>query len=308
MGLRRFFYQKCIQQKTCSKPVIVVGNLTVGGTGKTPFVIFLATELKRLGFKPAIISRGYSGDVHALPRLVSSDDRVEKIGDEPRLMADATGVPVVVCIKRLLAAQYIEENQPDIDVIISDDGLQHYALPRSKEIILIDGVRQLGNQMCLPAGPLREPVSRLKTVDWVLVNGEQTFNHTSQHFTLKPKGFWQLNNPTNLKHTDAFIGQQVHAVAGIGNPERFALTLSSLGMTPTLHPKPDHATYDVSDFLFDDNLPIVITEKDAVKCSHIDNPNIWVVKVGVEMNSDIKQKLLLDLAEVISDTPAVGAS
>jgi tetraacyldisaccharide 4'-kinase len=252
-------------------PVIIVGNITVGGTGKTPLVIALVKELQKAGFKPGVISRGYGSQSPEYPFHVTSDCLPQESGDEPLLIALRAKVPVVIDAKRSYAATVLLEEY-DCDVIISDDGLQHYSLARTLEIAVIDSQRRLGNQQCLPAGPLREPVSRLDSVDFIIHNGAgDSLNRLAQEYTMlmQATALLTLDGSRSLTFEEWNESNLVHAVAAIGNPERFFNTLRGLGFTVIEHAFPDHHLFSVQDVQFDDGLPVIMTEKDAVKIRNL---------------------------------------
>jgi tetraacyldisaccharide 4'-kinase len=254
-------------------PVIVVGNITVGGTGKTPIVVALCAALKQAGYRPGIISRGYGAEPPHTPYAVTPQSNPLDAGDEPLLLALATTCPVVIAPDRVAAANYLlaANTFPDqtCDVVISDDGLQHYRLQRDMEIAVIDGRRGLGNGHCLPVGPLREAASRLDSVDAVLVNmapsETSALRQPYQAFYLQPRAFVGLRDGREIAPSQ-WSERRVHAVAGIGNPGRFFDTLRTLGLDVIEHPFPDHHPFSAADLSFGDRLPIVMTEKDAVKC------------------------------------------
>jgi len=235
-------------------PIIVVGNITVGGTGKTPLVIALAKLLASEKFHPAVITRGYKAKHKTNLIEVSKKNTVEDIGDEASLLATHLTCPIIVSKNRTLAVKKLLKKHK-CDVIISDDGLQHYALGRHIEIAVIDGERRLGNGFLLPAGPLRESASRLKTVDFLVANGEA-----------KKGEFSMRLEPQNLPNLQK---QTVHAIAGIGNPNRFFATLRNMGFIVIPHPFPDHHWFSAKDLDFKDEKPILMTEKDAVKCQNL---------------------------------------
>lgn len=261
-------------------PVVVVGNLSVGGTGKTPVTIWLITQAIALGFKPGVISRGYGGRAAEYPLRVTADTDPAECGDEPALIARRAGVPVAVAPDRLAAARLLIE-QDGVDLLIADDGLQHYRLARDLEFCVIDGARGLGNGARLPAGPLREAASRLASVDAVIVNG-------APRMPLSAHGKPQLAMRLAIErarslHTGetlplaAFKGQTVRAVAGIGHPQRFFDALEAAGLVVIPQPFPDHHRYSASDLAFGDALPVLMTEKDAVKCAAFARPGLWSV-------------------------------
>lgn len=240
-------------------PVIVVGNHTVGGTGKTPLVIEIVERLKKRGERPGVISRGYGSSVTAAAaRRVSEQSAAVDVGDEPLLIFQSTGVPVAVCPNRELACAAVLENE--VSVIVADDGLQHLALARDIEIDVVDAVRGFGNGRCLPAGPLRVPASQVWPTDLQIRHGGSD-GHCMQ---LRGDTLRRLGDST-LTALSEFKGRRVHAVAGIGHPERFFNTLRGRGLDVVAHPLADHAALTRADVTFDDDLPVLMTEKDAVK-------------------------------------------
>lgn len=274
---RRFLYRLGIlKTHKLPVPVIVVGNITVGGTGKTPLVIWLAQHLKQAGFKPGIISRGYGGQAQSWPQLASVGSDAAQVGDEAVLMAKQAGCPVAVGPVRAESGRLLLQHS-GCDLILSDDGLQHYALARTVEIVVIDGERRFGNGYCLPAGPLREPASRLQSVDLVIVNGEKS---AENEFAMQLQGDTAINLLSGeSKPLADFIGTNCHALAGIGNPQRFFKQLAAAGLHCKNHPFPDHYAYQAQDICFADKLPVLMTEKDAVKCTAIANARHWYVPV-----------------------------
>jgi tetraacyldisaccharide 4'-kinase len=244
-------------------PVVVVGNITVGGTGKTPLVIWLARHLAGAGFRPGIVTRGYGGGAADWPRLVQPGTDPGEVGDEPVLMARRAGCPVVADPERARAARRLIEEH-GCSVIVSDDGLQHYRLSRDIEIAVIDGARRFGNGRCLPAGPLREPLGRLKTVDARVIQGPAAPGEYAM--ALAESG---LHTPGGMQPADSYRGQRVHAVAGIGHPARFFEHLRRLGMDVIEHPFSDHHPFTAEDFDFAGDGPVIMTEKDAVKCERL---------------------------------------
>lgn len=292
---RRFCYRIGVKKTVKLKvPVIMVGNLTVGGTGKTPLVIYLAKRLKASGYRPGIIARGYGGKAQTWPLSVTQACNPDVVGDEPLLLAKHSGCPVAVGPKRVESAQLLLD-QNACDLIISDDGLQHYALARDIEIVVVDGERWFGNGYCLPAGPLREPSSRLESVDFVVVNGEK---NQADQFSMQFTGNVAVNLQTGENRPLAeFIGQPCHAVAGIGNPERFFKLLENAGLTPTCHSFPDHYRFAAADLQFKNNLPVLMTEKDAVKCGGFDKANLWQVPVQAELEPEFDNRFLELLRE-----------
>ncbi len=274
-ALRRGLYRTGILRSTrLPVPVVVVGNISVGGTGKTPLVIALVEALRERGFRPGVVSRGYGGSADAAQRVaVPADPAV--VGDEPVLIAESTGVPVAIGRKRVQAAGLLLD---EIDVLIADDGLQHYALARDIEICVIDGARRFGNARLLPAGPLREPLSRLARVDFRVCNGGKA-ELDEVAMTLVGDGAVCVIDPTQNKPLEEFRGRSAHAVAGIGNPGRFFDDLRAAGIEVIEHPFADHHAHVPGDLDFGDELPVLMTAKDAVKCRRFAKPNWWLVPV-----------------------------
>lgn len=255
-------------------PVIVVGNIGIGGSGKTPLVMALVGQLRQAGWQPGVVSRGYGrrgGGVHR----VGPADRVEQAGDEPVLIARSTGAPVMVAADRVAAARALLASG-QVDIIVADDGLQHLALARDAEIVVIDGRRQLGNRRLLPAGPLRESVQRLQQVDLVLVNGARPAGQAG--FDLVMASAEGLCHGSTRPLAD-FRSGPVHAVAGIGDPARFFSALREAGLEIIEHPFPDHHPFRLADLDFPDHLPVLMTAKDAVKCRAFARPEWFQVPV-----------------------------
>jgi len=270
-------------------PVIVVGNITVGGTGKTPLIIWMARLLKDLGYNPGIISRGYGGQAETWPQSVNADSRAETVGDEALLIAKQTGCPVVIGSVRVEAAKQLLR-EADCTIILSDDGLQHYALYRDIEIAVIDGERRFGNGYCLPAGPLREPISRLQTVDLIVVNGER---YEDNEYAMQLAGDTAVNMLTGeQKPLAEFANVECHALAGIGNPNRFFKLLVSAGLTCKTQSFPDHYKFQAADIMFKDNNPVLMTEKDAVKCGGFAGEQHWYVPVAAVPEPKFTEQLL----------------
>jgi tetraacyldisaccharide 4'-kinase len=286
--MRRSAYSWRLARSTrLACPVVVVGNLTVGGTGKTPLVCWLAGLLIERGFKPGVVSRGYGGSSRA-PRLVQASDDAAKVGDEAILLARRSRAPVATGRNRPAAAQLLIN--AGCDVILSDDGLQHYALQRDCEIIVIDGDRRFGNGRLLPAGPLRETPSRLVRADAVVINGGDAESDGAIRMRLLATSAVALKYGTT-KPLREFSGQPVHAVAAIGNPQRFFAMLRAIGISVVEHPLPDHAKLGIDDISFPDDLPVLMTEKDAVKCREIAGPHHWYVPVSVAFAAGDAEKL-----------------
>lgn len=296
--LRRLCYQAGILAvNQVDAPVIIVGNISVGGTGKTPLVIWLANYFKNKGFKPGIISRGYGGQPARNPQQVRPDSSPAVVGDEPVLIAKNTLCPVAVAIQRRRAAEELI-NHCSCDLIICDDGMQHYSLGRDIEIAVIDGQRRFGNRHCLPAGPLREPVSRLNSVDFVVSK------HTAGRHEYKMEYVYgdlvSIVDPTRTMSISSLSGQHVHAVAGIGNPERFYLYLRNQKLQIIKHDFPDHYPYTLDDINFNDDLPVVMTEKDAVKCFGFANECHWYLPISANLPESFTYRLDALMKEIIN--------
>jgi len=287
-ALRRWAYRVGLARSYRSRlPVIVVGNVTVGGTGKTPLVIWLAGKLRERGRRVGIVSRGY-GRRDLSARLVGQDDPVGLSGDEPAVIARRTGLPVAIGADRAAAVRLLE---PHCDLVLSDDGLQHYALARDAEIVVIDGRRGVGNGWLLPAGPLRESPTRLAAADAVVVNGEGFGRPGALRMHIGPLRFVDLQRRSELP-LQALRGRRAHAVAAIGHPERFFGTLRDLGIEVEPHPLPDHAVPGDDLLDFGDGWPVLMTEKDAVKCSGKTGNELWYLEVGAEFAPADGEQLL----------------
>ena len=281
IALRRTCYRRgWLRSVRCDVPVIVVGNVTVGGSGKTPIVAWLVRYLVDAGMRPGIVSRGYGGNAGMHPVIVDTDSRAEEVGDEPLLLARRTGVPVCICTDRVAAVQHLLR-ATDITVVVADDGLQHYRLQRDIEFIVIDGQRGLGNGRMLPAGPLREPAARLAEADLVLCNG-QAAGITGHVFTLVPGKARALLGKRERDLND-FRGSRVWAVAGIGNPERFYSTLAEFGIDIVPVAVADHGCVDLERLVAEHDQPILMTEKDSVKYPGTAVEDAWCVPVDVHM-------------------------
>ncbi|MGH1470106.1 MAG: tetraacyldisaccharide 4'-kinase [Cellvibrionaceae bacterium] len=315
--IRRLLLRNPLTKKTqLTVPVIVVGNISVGGTGKTPLIIALCDYLKQQGFSPGVISRGYGSSAPYYPFVVTDKTSVNESGDEPLMIAIATQCPVVIDRDRCSAAKKIIE-QCHVDVILSDDGLQHYRLPRDIEIVVVDSTRGFGNGLLLPAGPLRETKHRLKTVDFVISNENSTASNTegpSQSsignnisvMRIVPEYWCHLDSAQRKVSIESqlFCDEEVNAVSGIGNPQRFYSTLEMLGIKYQPKTFPDHHQYTSKDLIFDDKQSIVVmTEKDAVKARRVipESNNIyWYLAVTAKLSPMFLMKLLEKLNHVIA--------
>jgi tetraacyldisaccharide 4'-kinase len=263
-------------------PVIVVGNISVGGAGKTPLVLWLASFLCEAGYRPGIVSRGYGSNA-TQARAVPAHGVAADYGDEPLLLARRSRCPVWIGADRVVAARALLERHPECNAVISDDGLQHYRLARDIEVAVVDAVRGFGNGLTLPAGPLREPVSRLNNVDAVVYNGAamQVTPLAVRTCQMKLDGneFYNLREPARRVAAAHFMHRRVHAVAGIGHPERFFDTLRAMGLVFKPHAFADHHAYTAQDLAFDGCDTVLMTEKDAVKCAAFAGAEHWALRV-----------------------------
>jgi tetraacyldisaccharide 4'-kinase len=282
-------------------PVIIVGNITVGGSGKTPMVIYLIELLRRQGYRPGVISRGYGVKIDGV-KLVDAQASAVEVGDEPAMIVARTQVPMAVGPDRLAAVSLLQRHY-DIDVIISDDGLQHYRLPRDIELVIIDGTRRFGNGHLLPAGPLREGLWRLNTIDWLINNGGKAQDNEIL-MLLQPKPLLKVKSSQSLL-TSLDKRQAVVAMAGIGNPERFFDSLSAQGynLKHTLA-FDDHQAFDAQTLIaLAGDSPLIMTEKDAIKCRDFAQENWWYLPVDATLNSDFDEALLARLAPLVPMKP-----
>ncbi len=286
---RRYMYKLGVKRSVrLPVPVIIVGNITVGGTGKTPLVIWLANFLKEQGYRPGIISRGYGGEKQVNPMTVKTDSTPDQVGDEPMLLARHADCPVVICHQRVKAGQYLLSHH-DCNIVVADDGLQHYALQRDIEIAVIDGERRFGNGYLLPAGPLREPVERLQDVDLVVVNG---IAEEDREFSMRITGLDAVNlSSGEVMPLAKFASQKCKAIAGIGNPKRFFNHLQQAGLTFDRLAFPDHHAFCAEDINFNDHAPVLMTEKDAVKCIDFATPLHWYVPVKAQPQPAFEHQL-----------------
>ncbi len=306
VGVRRGLYHCAVLRSyRLPVPVIVVGNLTVGGSGKTPLVLWLVERLREAGWRPGIISRGYGGMATTV-QAVTSDSAASLLGDEPLLLARRSAVPVFVGRDRVRTGQALLAAQPECNVIISDDGLQHYRLQRTAEIAVLDG-RGAGNAQLLPAGPLREPLQRLSTVTALVWNtvaearipaSEQMACATGAlpQFAMRLVGqrFVSLSDAQRHCAAQDLRGKRLYALAGIGDPSRFFAQLEALGLEFEAHPFPDHHLYNTSDLAFADDGVLLMTEKDAVKCAALTSREAWVLPVEAHLLPAPEGKSLLD--------------
>ena len=298
-----------LRQYEVGVPVVVIGNLVAGGAGKTPLAIALVTELQRRGYRVGVVSRGYGARPGKQPLLVNTGSPVEQAGDEPVLLARRTGAPVCVHPRRARAAKTLTESA-QLDLLLCDDGLQHYALSRDMEIVVVDGARGLGNGQLLPAGPLREPAVRLARAGYVVINGALTGKARA---TL-PKG---INSATTMKLAptalvnlrtgerlapEALSDSPVAAMAGIGNPQRFFETLGNLGYTAECRAFPDHHVYSAADIEYANERPVLMTEKDAVKCFQFAKDDWWYIETAAELEPEFVATFIAQVEKLAGRT------
>jgi tetraacyldisaccharide 4'-kinase len=294
-ALRRFLFRRGVRTATrLPVPVVVIGNITAGGSGKTPLVLWLVEEFRKLGRRPGVISRGYRGSFDGV-RKVSRDGPVSVVGDEPLLIRRRGDCPVFVGRDRVAAGRALLAEHPECDIIICDDGLQHYPLARDAEIVVVDR-RGFGNGWPLPAGPLREPISRLRGVDAVVANGWS--GDAAFRMTLAGDQFYPLSGESELCTAAEFTDLRLHAVAGIGEPQRFFDHLASLGLRFDAHPLPDHHAYVPGDLDFDGDA-ILTTEKDAVKFGELATLPVWVLPVHATVKTYLAPNPAPNLAQFI---------
>jgi tetraacyldisaccharide 4'-kinase len=292
-----FFFLRLLKSEHPGIPVVIVGNLVAGGSGKTPLVLWIAEYLKSKGWSPAIVSRGY-GASETAPRAATIASQASEVGDEPIILSRRSGCPVWVGADRVEVIRALRAQHQGVDVVILDDGLQHYRLRRDIEIAVVDE-RGFGNGFLLPAGPLREPAWRLHTVDAVVAHGAPRKGAFAM--TLEGDTFHRMADSNDRRPASAFAGQKLHAVAGIGAPNRFFLHLVKLGVKPVPHPFPDHHPLTPADLeaasASDPSLPVVMTEKDAVKLRHAARPGWWVLPVTARLDPAFGHWLLGKLNE-----------
>ena len=295
---RRAYQTGWLRQQRVGAPVVVVGNITVGGTGKTPVVAWIAEQLAAAGRRPGIVSRGYGGSVGSGPHIVQADDPAELVGDEPLLLRRRTGLPVCVGSDRAAAAKALVVQ--GASCIVSDDGLQHYALARDLEIAVLDSLRMTGNGLLLPAGPLREKTDRLDSVDLLLINGDPE-PERGYGFVLEPGRLKSLGGERE-EPLSAFSGRRVWAVAGIGHPARFEQTLVAAGLDCELVPLPDHGRTDLAALRARAAQPIIMTEKDAVKYSGPAAADAWYLPVSFLPSRNTRDALEACLSRLFDNT------
>ena len=299
-ALRRRYLQSRCQGKSFAAPVVVIGNISVGGSGKTPLIIALVSALKARGYSPGVVSRGYGGSAASYPLAVTANTAVSESGDEPLLIASLAHCPVVVDRDRRAAVDYLLTHF-DCDLVLSDDGLQHYRLHRDIELVVVDGQRGLGNGRRLPSGPLRESSRRLAQVDFVVVNGtaQVGVDVDTQSMSIQPVCFRHLQSGRCQSIEEWLADRQdrrVNAVAAIGNPRRFADSLSQLGLEVSLHSFDDHQPLNPEDLSFADMLPVIVTAKDAIKLAGQNiADNVWSLDVKAVVDLVFVDKLVARL-------------
>ena len=287
-AVRRWLYSSgIVSSYRAPRPVAVVGNITVGGTGKTPVVIALVEALQAQGLTPGVVSRGYGATGNDFPHRLGPASEATQCGDEPLLIYQRTGVACVVDPDRGRAVRTLLA-EGDIDLVISDDGLQHYALQRDYEIALLDAQRGTGNGHCLPVGPLREPVSRLSQVNQVLHRGGSS---PESAVTYRPVAWINLLTAEQRPLSAFSDGENVLAMAGIGQPEQFFASLESLGIAFQSRIFPDHHAYGAEDFDGLADRTILMTEKDAVKCRHLASANAWYLRIDAQLPASLVNAL-----------------
>lgn len=306
-SIRRLLYRAGAFRSTHpGVPVIVIGNIVAGGAGKTPLAIALVSSLQGRGMRVGVITRGYGGKPGKKPVLVGSTTSVKQVGDEARLLADRTGAPVCAHPRRVRAAETLLAASP-VDILLCDDGLQHYALARDLEIVVVDGNRGLGNRKMLPAGPLREGSGRLHEVDYVVINGclsdaaaatlPLEVASSAVEMILDPVAL--VNVKTGERRAaDALTGTRCVAIAGIGNPQRFFETLGALGYTATCRAFPDHHAYTFTDLEFAGDTTVLMTEKDAVKCREFARDTWWYLEAAAVPGTNFIEKLVERINEI----------
>jgi tetraacyldisaccharide 4'-kinase len=293
--IRRSFYRLgVLRSVTFNAPVIVVGNITVGGSGKTPLVTYLVELLRQHGYKPGVVSRGYGGQSDNWPQNVTTNSRAEVVGDEALLQVRRSQCPMVVGPDRAAAVEQLLREH-DVNVVVSDDGMQHYRMGRDIEIAVLDGERRLANGLCLPAGPLREGKGRLKRVDFIVTNGEAGAGEWSMR--LQP-GEARSMLGDESRPLKTFTGNTLHAVAAIGNPGRFFRTLRDAGLSIKEHPFADHHPFTQGELDFDEGEQVMMTEKDAVKYFDYASERHWYLPVTAVLDEEFSRQLLERLENI----------
>lgn len=284
------------KQQPSPVPVVVIGNISIGGTGKTPLIIHLVSLLQKANHRPAIISRGYKGTSTVWPLLVTNDTPAQECGDEAKLLFNRTGVPVVVGANRVDDIDYVFKHT-DATIILSDDGLQHYKMTRAMEIAVVDGKRGLGNGFCIPAGPLREKASRLQSCDIVISNGQSAL--TAHHMHVSGSTIRNIQSRETQSLSDL---NEAHLVTGIGNPQRFIDTLRNQHIELiSITTYPDHHDFKPNDFTHQDEIPTIMTEKDAVKCQGFEHNNLWYLEVDAQSSKSFDRQFLEAIKNILHE-------
>ena len=291
---RKLYRLNFLHSYSSPVPVIVIGNIVVGGSGKTPLLLSLCEYIQKKGFKPGVVSRGYGGSVNGV-KQVQQVDLADVVGDEPLMIFQRTKLPVVVGADRVAAIDYLLKNN-ECDIVLSDDGMQHYRMQRDLEIAVIDADRGFGNGFCLPAGPLRERVSRLQQVDIIAYNG---ISSDKCSYSLQIVSLKKLNSDES-RTLESFTQKPVHAIAGIGNPQRFFRQLRQNGIEIIEHAFPDHHSYRQQDFSDWSEGCIIMTEKDAVKCGQLTLTDAWVVRAEAVFSGKLEASLSTSLLPLLS--------
>lgn len=294
---RKLYRLNFLHSYSSPVPVIVIGNIVVGGSGKTPLLLSLCEYIQKKGFKPGVVSRGYGGSVNGV-KQVQQVDVAEVVGDEPLMIFQRTKLPVVVGADRVAAIDYLLKNNK-CDIVLSDDGMQHYRMQRDLEIAVIDADRGFGNGFCLPAGPLRERVSRLQQVDIIAYNGISSDISDKCSYSLQIVSLKKLNSDES-RTLESFTQKPVHAIAGIGNPQRFFRQLRQNGIEIIEHAFPDHHSYRQQDFSDWSEACIIMTEKDAVKCGQLTLTDAWVVRAEAVFSGKLEASLSTSLLPLLS--------
>ena len=291
--IRKYLYQfNFLKSFKLNVPVIVIGNITLGGTGKTPLIIHFAKELKKNGYHPGIVSRGYGARLISATEVNQKSD-IDEVGDEPILIQKHTHMPVFVSKDRVMAAKALIKKYKKTDVILSDDGIQHYRLRRDVEVLVIDGTRRFGNGYLLPAGPLREPKYKLNDVDAIVCNHKKVIDGS---YLMKYESKFLVNLKTKQKiPLNKVRLSNIHAIAGIGNPDRFFNDLKSFGLLFNSSAYQDHYRFTKKDFKAMGGKNIIMTEKDAVKCEKFAQDNFWYLPIDVNIDSKFTNVILKKL-------------
>jgi tetraacyldisaccharide 4'-kinase len=296
---RRLYQLNILKSYSAQVPLVIVGNIVAGGTGKTPLLMALCEYVQQHGYRPGVVSRGYGGNIAGI-KQVQEDDPAQLVGDEPLMICQRTKVPVAVGADRVAAVDFLLQNN-QCDIVFSDDGLQHYRMKRNLEMAVVDAARGFGNGFCLPAGPLRERVSRLNEVDIVVYNGAGKDLASECSYSLKILGLTPLHGE-GCRSLSSFADRPVHAVAGIGHPARFFLQLREHGIDVIEHAFPDHHIYRQDDFSGWHEGCIIMTEKDAVKCRHLSLADAWVLAVTADFSSTLRSRLDSMLLPLLNNT------